>query len=63
MANKATITKFNKVTGWSTGPLKPTSSVTSGSASTVKSAIDSAITDIGDLTDNECIMIIVEHED
>lgn len=63
MANKATITKFNKVTGWSTGPLKPTSSVTSGSASTVKSAIDSAIADIGDLTDNECIMIIVEHED
>ena len=63
MANKATITKFNKVTGWSTGPLKPTASVTSGSASTVKSAIDSAIADIGDLTGNECIMIIVEHED
>lgn len=63
MANKATITKFKKVTGWSTGPLKPTASVTSGSASTVKSAIDSAIADIGDLTGNECIMIIVEHED
>ena len=63
MANKATITKFNKVSGWSTGPLKPTSTQTSGSASSVKSAIDSAIADIGDLTGNECIMIIVEHED
>lgn len=63
MANKATITKFSKVSGWTAGPLKPSVTTTSGSASTVKSAIDTAIADIGDLSGNECIQIIIEHED
>lgn len=63
MANKATITKFSKVSGWTSGPLKPTVTTSTGSASSVKSAIDTAIADIGDLSGNECIQIIIEHED
>lgn len=63
MANKAVITKFNNVSGWSGGPLKPSTSVSTGSASAVKSDITSAIANIGDLSGAECIQIIITHED
>ena len=63
MANKAVITKFSKVSGWTSGPLKSNMTVSEGSASTVKSAITSAIADIGDLSGNEQIIIVVTHED
>ena len=61
MTYTATITKFEKVSGWNDGPCKPSQTVTTGTASTIASAIASAASssNIGDLAEGETINIIV----
>ena len=57
---KANITKFEKVAGWTGGPLKPTTTgAESSTASTVISAINTAVSGMTSMEEGEAIHVIV----
>ena len=57
---KANITKFEKVAGWTGGPLKPTTTgAESSTASTVISAINTAVSGMTSMEEGETIHVIV----
>lgn len=57
---KANITKFEKVSGWTGGPLKPTTTgAESSTASTVISAINTAVSGMTSMEEGETIHVIV----
>ena len=61
MKYRSVITTYKKVSEWSTGPSKPTTTVTTGTASNVKDAITSAVAvaNINALAKGESIQISV----
>lgn len=59
---KAIATKFEKVNGLTDGPLKPTTTVTSGTAAKVKAAVNSAVSGVGSMAVGETVNIIVTIE-
>ena len=63
MAYQASIVSFKKVSGWSSGPAKATKTESTGTASTVASAVASAAssTNIGNLTSGENIQITIKY--
>ena len=61
MKYRSVVTTYKKVSGWSAGPSKPTTTVTTGTASNVKDAITSAVAvaNINALSKGESIQITV----
>ena len=61
MEYRSVITTYKKVSDWSTGPSKPTTTVTTGTASNVKDAITAAVAvaNINALAKGESIQISV----
>lgn len=55
----ASATKFQKVTGWTDGPQKPTTTNTSGTAAQIQSAVATAVSGIGSMAVGESVHIIV----
>lgn len=60
---KAVVTKFNKLSGWSKGPMKPSVTTYEGTASSVRSSINSALSDLGDLSGAEAVTITIKYEE
>ncbi|MBQ1571819.1 MAG: hypothetical protein IIZ78_11885 [Clostridiales bacterium] len=52
-------TKFQKVSGWTDGPLKPTTTTATGTAANIQSAVASAVSGIGSMAVGESVHIIV----
>ena len=52
-------TKFQKVSGWDGGPLKPTTTTATGTAANIQSAVASAVSGIGSMAVGESVHIIV----
>jgi hypothetical protein len=61
MEYRSVVTTYKKVSGWSAGPSKPTTTVTTGTAGNVKDAITSAVAvaNINALAKGESIQITV----
>lgn len=59
----AKVIQFDKVSGWSTGPLKPTTTTYTGTLSSVKSSLTSALDNLSNVTDGESFQIIVTAKD
>lgn len=61
MEYRSVVTTYKKVSGWTVGPSKPTTTVTTGTAANVRSAITSAVTatTISALAKGESIQITV----
>lgn len=56
---RAKITKFLKTSCWPAGPCKPNDSVVEGTAAQIKTAVDTAMSDIGSLTAGESLQVII----
>ncbi len=59
MVYNANIVKFEQVTGWTGGPLKPDSSSATGSSSSVISAVNSAVAGITGMSAGETLHVII----
>jgi len=52
-------TTFKKVSGWTDGPLKPTTTTATGTAANIQSAVASAVSGLGSMAVGESVHIIV----
>ena len=54
-----TVVRFDKVTGFTNGPLKPTKSSYTGNLSTIKSSLTAALDDLSNVGPGETLQIVV----
>lgn len=61
MAYTMITTQFDKVSGWTDGPRKPTTTKTEGNASAIQTALTSVAGNVSSLATSEDICIVISN--